>query len=85
MLILMCPPAFIPAAVSCKLLCVDRVAIGVAAFVCKGLSEVPHDEDAIKNVPGLLIVDDDVSFQFASSDMVLIPIPLVLKPPKTKT
>ena len=78
MLILMCPPAFIPAAVSCKLL-------SVAAFVCKGFCEVPHDEDVIKNVPGLLIVDDDVSFQFASSDMVLIPIPLVLKPPKTKT
>ena len=41
------------------------------------LSEVPDDEDAIMEIPGF--VEDDVS------DLVLILIPLVLKPPKAET
>ena len=41
------------------------------------LSEVPDGEDAIMEVPGFVV--DDVS------DLILIPIPLVLKPRETKT
>ena len=41
------------------------------------LSEVPDNEDASMDV--LELMDDDVSFDVAFSDFVLIPIPLVLK------
>ena len=37
------------------------------------------------DVPGLISVDDVVSFDISSSNVVLIPIPLVLKPLNTET
>lgn len=47
---------------------------------------VPDDEDAIDyGCFGLLSVDDVVSFDIASSDLVFIPISLILEPPKTET
>ena len=60
------------AAVSCKLLSVGRCRDRCRRFWLlfardsSPLSEVSDDEDAIMDVPGLLVVDNDVSFQFAS-------------------
>ena len=48
---------FVPAAVPCELLGMDRVAIGVAAFFAREslpLSEVSDDEDTIMDVSGPL-------------------------------